>query len=56
MQHLEANGAVRHIYIYVIRLLKVTFLDRGLPQLGHTAFLKIPVKLSSTTRPIILYY
>ena len=24
MQHLEINGAVRHIYIYVIRRLKVT--------------------------------
>jgi hypothetical protein len=23
MQHLEVNGAVRHIYIYVIRQLKV---------------------------------
>ena len=26
MQHLEVSGAVGHIYIYVIRLLKVKYL------------------------------
>ena len=30
MQHLEVSGAVRHIYIYVIRRIKVnSFLFRG---------------------------
>ena len=27
MQHLEVSGAVRHIYIYVIRRLKVKLID-----------------------------
>ena len=27
MQHLEVSGAVRHIYIYVIRQLKVNLCD-----------------------------